>query len=339
MIKEAIAQLIDRKSLANETIHQAMEEIMTGQATSVQIAAFLVALRLKGETVDEITAAAEVMRRHVRAVKTDLPSLLDTCGTGGDHAGTFNISTISAFVAAGAGVVVAKHGNKCVSSKCGSADLLVALGVRIELEPAQIERCLKEVGFGFLFAPQLHPAMQYAAAVRREMGIRTIFNILGPLTNPAGARQQLLGVFSPKLTEVMAQVLRNLGSSHVIVVHGMDGLDEVTTTTKTRISELKNGKVRTYTISPRNFHLPVSKPDDLKGADSDFNARLALEILQGKKGPARDAVVLNSACAIYAADKAGSIEEGIVLAAQAIDSGRALEKLEHLKKLTQQLRS
>lgn len=334
MIKEAIASLIEKKDLSKDITCQAVEEIMRGSATPAQIAAFLVALRLKGETVEEITACAEVMRRHVTKIKSKEKFVLDTCGTGGDGAGTFNISTISALVAAGAGIVVAKHGNRSVSSKCGSADLLIELGVRVDIEPEKIEQCLGEIGFGFLYAPLLHPAMKYATPVRREMGIRTIFNILGPLTNPADADYQLLGVYDAGLTEVLAKVLKNLGSTHVLVVHGEDGLDEVTTTGKTQISELKDGKTKTYRIKPAQFGIRKNLPEDLKGGDAAFNAKITCDILKGRGEAKRDAVLLNAGCAIYAADQVSSIKEGIIKAAESIDSGKAQEKLELLKEFT-----
>ncbi|MBN3038867.1 MAG: anthranilate phosphoribosyltransferase [Candidatus Omnitrophica bacterium] len=334
MIKETIARLVNKEDLSKEMVHQAMEEIMTGVATGAQIAAFLVALRLKGETVEEITSCAEIMRRHVNKIKSEQEFLLDTCGTGGDRAGTFNISTISGLVAAGAGIAVAKHGNKSVSSKCGSADLLKELGVKVDIAPQKIEQCLKEVGFGFLFAPALHPAMKYATPVRREMGIRTIFNVLGPLTNPAAAKFQLLGVFSAQLTPVLAEVLKNLGSKHVLVVHGADGLDEITTTGNTQVSELKDGRIETYQLDPQKLGVNIARGQDLKGGDPAFNAKLTYRILKGEKGPERDIVVLNSGCAIYAVDKASSIEEGMALACESIDSGKALAKLEQLKKFT-----
>lgn len=333
MIKKTIAQLIKKQDLSQNIVRQAMEEIMTGLASPAQIAAFLTALRLKGETVEEITACVNVMRRHVTKVKSQ-KNLLDTCGTGGDGSGTFNISTISALAAAAAGVTVAKHGNKSVSSRCGSADLLATMGVKIEIEPQRMQRCLNEIGFAFLYAPLLHKAMKYATPVRREMGIRTIFNILGPLTNPAGANYQLLGVYAPGLTEVLAKVLKNLGSKHVLVVHGEDGLDEVTTTGSTQISELKNSRVKTYQINPAEFGIKQARPQDLKGGEPLFNAKLTQDVLRGKGGLRRDIVLLNAGCAIYAADKASSIKEGIAQAAEAIDSGKAREKLELLKKFT-----
>ena len=334
MIKEAIAQLVKRKDLSGDIMRQAVEEIMTGRAAPEEIEAFLKGLCGKGETVEEITAAARVMRRHATKIKSASENVLDTCGTGGDGACTFNISTISALVACGAGITVAKHGNKSVSSKCGSADLLIELGVKVDLEPEKVEASLAEIGFGFLYAPLLHKAMKYAMPVRKKMGVRTIFNILGPLTNPAGAAYQLLGVYEAGLTEVLARVLKNLGSKHVLVVHGEDGLDEVTTTGKTQISELKDGRIKTYKISPSEFGIKRVSPQDLKGGDVSVNAKITDDILKGKAGPQRDIVLLNAGCAIYAADKAASIKKGIAKAAEAIDSGKALEKLELLKEFT-----
>lgn len=335
MIKEAIAKIVGKVDLTREEIETVMEEIMTGTATPSQISAFISLLRMKGETIEEITGCALVMRRHATKIKTNRSPILDTCGTGGDGACTFNISTISAFVAAGAGLVVAKHGNRSVSSQCGSADLLQALGVNIEMEAEKVKECVEKIGIGFLFAPLLHSAMKFATPVRREIGMRTIFNILGPLTNPAGARHQLLGVYDERLTEPLAMVLGNLESQHCLVVHGMDGLDEVTTTTETIISELRNGAVKTYTITPDEFGIKRAKTEDLKGGDQFCNSEITLGILGGKKsGPQRDIVLLNAGCAIYAGDSAGNIKEGIERAADAIDSGSALEKLELLKEYT-----
>ncbi len=334
MIQEAIASLVQSKNLTQDIMRQAVEEIMTGGAEAYEIEAFLRGLCAKGETVDEITAAAGVMRRHATKIKTTSDNVLDTCGTGGDGAHTFNISTISALVACAAGITVAKHGNKSVSSKCGSADLLIELGVKIDLESEKVEACLREIGFGFLYAPLLHKAMKYAMPVRKKMGIRTIFNILGPLTNPAGADYQLLGVYDASLTEVLARVLKNLGSRHVLVVHGEDGLDEVTTTGKTIVSELKDDKIRTYKIGPSQFGIGRNSPQDLKGGDAAFNVKIAYDILKDRGDLRRDIILLNAGCAIYAADKAPSIKEGVVQAAVAIDSGKALEKLELLQKFT-----
>lgn len=334
MIKEAIAKLVKGEDLPKKEIELVMEEIMTGSALPTQIAAFLTAMRIKGETIDEIVGAAEVMRRHAVKIKTRHPVILDTCGTGGDESNTFNVSTIAAFVVAGAGVIVAKHGNRSVSSKCGSADLLKALGVNIEAEENIVSKCIDETGIGFLFAPALHKAMRYAIGPRREIGIRTIFNILGPMTNPAGATNQLLGVYSAELTGPIAEALGRLGSKHALVVHGKDGIDEVTTTDKTQISELKGGKVKTLEISPRDFGIKKVKPEELRGGDPAENAKIAMDILSGQEGPKSDIVILNAGCAIYAADKARNIKEGIKLAKESIESGAALEKLQELKETT-----
>lgn len=333
MINDTIGKIVERKDLTQEEAAQAMEEIMSGKASPAQISAFIVSLRMKGETADEITGCAEIMRRHALKIKVD-KNALDTCGTGGDCAHTFNISTVSAFVAAGAGAVVAKHGNKSVSSKCGSADLLTELGVNINIEPKKVEECIAKIGIGFLFAPLLHSAMKYAAPVRKEIGIRTIFNILGPLTNPAGARYQLLGVYDEKLLTMMAQVLGNLGAIHALIVRGEDGLDEVTTTSDTKIAEFKDGKIKNYHINPKDFGIAKASLDDLKGGDAKQNAKIALDVLNGKKGSQRDIVLLNAGCALYAALLAKDIKEGIKKAEDSIDSKKALKKLEALKEIT-----
>ncbi|MCM8779100.1 MAG: anthranilate phosphoribosyltransferase [Candidatus Omnitrophica bacterium] len=333
MIKEAIAKLVEKKDLTPEEMTKAMEEIMTGEALPGQIASFLTALRMKGETIEEITAAAEVMRKYVVRIKVDSAVIFDACGTGGDGLHTFNISTVSALVIAGGGVTVAKHGNRSVSSRCGSADLMEALGINIEVAPEVIERCLREVGIGFLFAPRLHPAMKYATPVRREMGIRTIFNLLGPLTNPAGATHQLLGIYDKNLGRSICQVLGNLGSKHSLVVHGLDGLDEVSTTTETLIWEWDGKKIKEYKISPEDFGIRKSTLEQIKTEDLETNKRIALQILEGEKGPHYDIVVLNAGCGFYAADKVKGIQEGIDLAREVIDSGKAKEKLELLGEL------
>lgn len=336
MIKEAIITLSERKDLKLAQIERTMEEIMRGEASPVQIAAFLIALRMKGETSEEITGSALAMRKFVKRINVTQGVVLDTCGTGADRMHTFNISTISAFVAAGCGLAVAKHGNRAVSSRCGSADLLEALGVNINIDEKKAEECLKELGIGFLFAQNLHPAMKYAAGVRKELGLRTIFNLLGPLSNPAFATHQLLGIYDLKLLKVMAEVLGNLGVSHGLVVHGLDGLDEVTTTTFTKVCELKGKRIRSYRIDPSDFGIKKARLKDLEGGDIKTNAGIAKELLQRAKGPKRDIVLLNSGCAIYAADKAKSIKEGIELAKESIDSGKALRKLEELKEFTNQ---
>jgi anthranilate phosphoribosyltransferase len=334
MIKEAIAKVVEKKNLTEDEMVSVMREIMEGEATPAQIAAFITALRMKGETVDEITGAARVMREKALKVKTKASVVVDTCGTGGDESFTFNISTAAAFVAAGAGLTVAKHGNRSVSSKSGSADVLKSLGVNIEAEVERVEECLDKIGIGFLFAPMMHGAMKYAAPVRREIGIRTIFNILGPLTNPAGAQYQVLGVYRSELTEVLANVLKNLGSTRAFVVSGNDGLDEMTLTTGTKVSELKDGTVNTYFIKPEEFEMKSCKLFELQGGEPDDNARIIREILKGDKGAKRDVVVLNAAAAIAASGKAKDIKEGIKLAKEAIDSGKALKKLEKLIEIT-----
>jgi len=334
MIKEAIAKLVEKIDLSREEMALVMEEIMTGQALPTQIASFLTALRMKGETVEEITAGAEVMRKHVIRINVDSEIVFDNCGTGGDNSHTFNISTISSFVIAGAGVVVAKHGNRSVSGKCGSADLMEALGVNIEVEKEIIEKCLREIGIGFLFAPRLHPAMKYATPVRRELGVRTIFNILGPLTNPAGATHQLLGIYDKNLGKKIAQALGNLGSQHVLVVHGLDGLDEVSTASETLIWEWNRGRLEEYKVSPEDFGIKRVSLEELKSKDLEKNKKIALEVLEGKKGPCYDIVLLNAGCGLYTADRVKNIKEGIELAKEIIAKGLAKKKLEALIRLT-----
>ncbi|MFC1904195.1 anthranilate phosphoribosyltransferase [Chloroflexota bacterium] len=334
MIKEAIQALISGQSLTMPEAAQVMEEIMGGEVTPAQFGAFVTALRLKGETVDEIAGLANVMRAKAIRVNIAEP-VIDVVGTGGDSSHTFNISTATALVAAGAGLKVAKHGNRAMSSQCGSADVLEALGVKIELTAGQVQRCLEEVGIGFMFAPAFHPAMKYAAAPRREIGIRTVFNILGPLTNPAGARAYLLGVADGSLVEKMALVLKSLDCRHAMVVHGEDGLDEITLTGKTRVCELKDGDISNYSISPEDFGLAGANLDSLRGSTAGENATLLREILAGASGPQRDVVLMNAASALVAGDKASSLEQGVGLAREAVDSGQALAKLAKLIKLTQ----
>jgi len=333
MIREAINKVINGENLSQEEASLTMNEIMSGEATPAQIASFITALRMKGETIDEITGCAKVMREKVTPIKTKADYLVDTCGTGGDGSHTFNISTISALVASGAGVKIAKHGNRAVSSSCGSADLLKELGVNTEADTDTVARCIDEVGIGFLFAPLLHPAMKYAIGPRREIGIRTIFNVLGPLTNPAGAQAQVLGVYDSNLTEPLAHVLKNLGSHHVFVVHG-DGLDEITTTGETKISELKDGKVNSYNIKPTDFGFDKPEKADLAGGTIENNAKIALSILNGERGAKRDIVLINASSAIIVGGKASNISDGISLAEESIDSGKAMEKLEMLKKFS-----
>ncbi|MFH1324820.1 MAG: anthranilate phosphoribosyltransferase [Nanoarchaeota archaeon] len=332
MIKEAISKLIEKQDLTMQEAESVMDEIMSGKATDAQIAGFLVALRLKGETIDEITACAKVMRQKSSRIKPKAHSkLIDVVGTGGDSSGTFNISTTASFVVAGAGIPVAKHGNKGVSSKSGSADVLSALGININLEPKKVEQCIDEVGIGFMFAPTFHSSMKYAIGPRKELGIRTIFNILGPLTNPAEAPYELMGVFSESLVEPMAEVLGKLGCKHALVVHG-NGLDELTICSKTKVAEYKDNKVNTYEIDPKDFNIKTASLNDIKGNSPEENAKITLNILEGKeKGPKRDIVILNAGAAIYTAGMAKTIKEGIDLAKNSIDSGKALEKLNKLK--------
>lgn len=334
MLAEAIKSVVDSKDLSMDQAEQVMAEIMSGEATPAQISCILTALRMKGETVDEISGFAKAMRDKASRIYPDVTEIVDTCGTGGDQLHTFNISTTVAFVLAGAGIAVAKHGNRSVSSKSGSADVLEALGVNINLTPEQVKECIETVGIGFMFAPVFHSAMKHAIGPRREIGIRTVFNVLGPLTNPAGATSQVIGVYDGELTGVMAAVLGNLGVRHALIVHGHDGLDEISTTTKTTISELKNGSVETYTISPEQFRIEKTTLDTLRGGDALANAMITIEILKGKNGPQRDIILLNSAAALLAADRAKSFDDGIRLAAESIDSGKALEKLEALKAYT-----
>ena len=336
MIREAISKVVMGEDLTREESVGVMDEIMSGKATDAQIGAFLVGLRLKGETVEEIAGAAEVMREKATRVTTTHKVVVDTCGTGGDDSGTFNISTTAAFVVAGAGICVAKHGNRSVSSQCGSADVLRALGVDIEIPPEQVGRCLDEVGMGFLFAPMLHGAMKYAIGPRREMGVRTIFNVLGPLTNPAGASHQLIGVYSRALTPVIAQVLNTLGTERAMVVHGSDGLDEITVTGESFLSILADGTVRSSKISPEEYGFELADLKTLLGGTAEENAQITLNILSGKEqGPKRDVVLLNAAAAIVVSGKARDFEQGIEMAREALDSGAALRKLEMLKEASQ----
>lgn len=336
MIKEAIKILSQGTNLSENEMLGAMRDIMEGQATDAQIASFLTALRMKGETVEEITGAVKVMREKATKIKTS-EYTVDTCGTGGDMAHTFNISTTSALIVAACGVPVAKHGNRSVSSMSGSADVLEALGVKIDLEPEKVEKCLEATGFGFMFAPLFHPAMKYAIGPRREIGIRTIFNILGPLTNPAGAKRQVLGVFSDALTEPLAEVLAKLGTVHAFIVHGEDGLDEITTTDKTKITELKDGRIDTYFITPEDLGFPRAKKKDLLGGTAEENAKIIIHILQGKKGPKRDISIMNAAAALIAGGKARSFTEAVKKASEAIDSGAVRKKLEEIKVATNRL--
>ena len=332
MIQELIRKLTDHKDLTVEESTQAMNEIMGGEATPAQIAAFIVALRMKGETIEEIAGCARVMRKKAKRIDPGSSpyEVVDTCGTGGDSQRTFNISTASALVTAAAGVTVAKHGNRAVSSHSGSADVLKQLGVNIEADAAIVEKCFRETCIGFLFAPLLHGAMKYAIGPRREIAVRTVFNILGPLTNPAGARCQLLGVYDEKLVPVLAGVLCSLGSKRCLVVHGDDGLDEMTTTDKTHVAELKDGKVETYTLSPEDVGLARARIEDFVVDDVDEAARAIQGVLAGESGPRRDIVVLNAGAAIMVSGAAADLQEGMRKAEEAIDSGAAGKTLEKL---------
>jgi anthranilate phosphoribosyltransferase len=339
---------VERRDLTRIEAAAAMEAIMTGAATNAQIAAFLTALRMKGETVEELIGFAQVMRQKavkvrshaselVAATGTDREMLIDTAGTGGDASGTFNVSTATAFVVAGAGLKVAKHGNRSVSSLCGSADVVETLGINIELSPAKVARCMDEVGIGFLYAPLLHTAMKHVMAARREMGIRTVFNMLGPLTNPAGANAQIIGVYSEALTEPLALALAELGTLRAFVVHGRDGLDEISNTGPTRISEVHEGVVRSSTVSPEDFGLPRVSIQDLRGGDREENADIIRRVLAGELGPRRDIVLMNAAAALVVGGKARDFKDGVAQAAQAIDTGAATERLTGLISLSQKL--
>src|SRR5881409_733553 len=348
IITEALRALVDRRNLTRIEAAAAMEAIMSGAATGAQIGAFLTALRMKGETVEELIGFAQVMRQKVVRIRargddvaglsgTDREMLIDTCGTGGDATGTFNVSTATAFVVAGAGLRVAKHGNRSVSSLCGSADVVETLGISLDLSPQKVARCVEEVGIGFLYAPLLHTAMKHVMAARREMGVRTVFNMLGPLTNPAGANAQVIGVYSPALTEPLARVLAELGTHRAFVVHGADGLDEISNTGESRISEVREGIVRTFNVRPEDFGLSRASIRDLRGGDREQNAEIIRIILGGEPGPRRDIVLMNAAAALVAGARARDLKEGVELAARSIDSGAARSKLESLIRLTREL--
>lgn len=335
VFKDVLQQLLNRQDLAHEQMLDIMRQVMQGELTSAQIAGLLIGLRMKGETVEEISAAAQVMRELSTKVEIrDTAHLVDTCGTGGDGIQTFNVSTVSAFVAAAAGAKVAKHGGRSVSSTCGSADVLEALGVSVNLAPQQVADAVDEIGIGFMFAPNHHSAMKHAAPVRRELGVRTLFNLLGPMTNPAGARRQVMGVFHKDLTGLLARVLQRLGSEHVMVVHGADGMDEISFTGDTYVAELKAGEVREYILNPAQFGMPIQALQAIRIKDAAESKAMVLDVLAGKTGPARDIVLLNAGAAIYVSGVVGSIEAGIAKAAEVIDSGAALKKLDQLKAIT-----
>jgi anthranilate phosphoribosyltransferase len=339
MITDAIAKAVNRQDLTEAEMIATMNQIMQGEASGAQIGGFLMALRMKGETVEEITGAARVMRAKCNPVQVASGNgpLVDTCGTGGDGKGTFNVSTITAFVVAGAGLKVAKHGNRSVSSKCGSADLMEALGVKLSLTPEQVGRCIDETGIGFMFAPGLHPAMKHAIGPRQELKQRTVFNLLGPLTNPAGAQVQVVGVYDPELVEPLARVLGNLGGKSAYVVHGEGGLDEISICGETRVARLKDGQVSSQSITPEDLGLASAGLDRITGGSVEQNLDIALDILKGGKGPKRDMVLMNAAAAITAAGAADGLKAGVELAAKSIDDGEALGRLKALKDLSNQL--
>lgn len=335
MIREAIASLVSGHSLSFDEAASVMEEIMNGKATQAQFAAFVTALRMKGETVDEIAGLASVMQSKAIRVRVTSP-VVDTCGTGGDNSSSFNISTAAAFVVAGAGLAVAKHGNRAISSHCGSADVLEALGVKVELEAEAVSQCLEKIGIGFLFAPVFHPAMQYAAAPRREIGIRTVFNILGPLTNPAQARFQVVGVPSQELGEKIAWALHRLGTAHSLVVHGLDGMDEISITGRSLIWEVtRYGVSAPYEVCPEDFGFSKASPTEIRGGTARQNARILRNVLNGEVGARRNIVVMNAAAALVAGNLASDLREGAYMAERAIDSGAALAKLNELITLSQ----
>ena len=334
MIQAAIAKAIEGISLTEAEAVEVMNGIMSGDATPAQIGAFLVAFRLKGETIEEVTGFARVMRDRATRIDCRAYPIVDTCGTGGDGKHTFNISTAAAFVAAAAGASIAKHGGRAASSKAGSADVLTALGVQIETPPETVSACIDEIGIGFMFAPALHSAMRFASGPRRELGVRTVLNLLGPLTNPAGTTAQVMGVYDAGVVQTAAHVLNNLGAERAFVVHSADGLDEFTTTAPTHVAEARDGVVRTYDVAPEDFGLPRATIEDLKGGEAEENAEIILSVLGGASGPRRDIVLLNAAAAIVAGAAAEDFDEGIEKAARAIDTGAAREKLDALIRMT-----
>ena len=348
IIADAVRALVERRDLSRMEAAGAMDAIMSGAATNAQIAAFLTALRMKGETVEELIGFAQVMRQKVVRVRThgdevagltgtDREMLIDTCGTGGDASGTFNVSTATAFVVAGTGLKVAKHGNRSSSTLCGSADVVEALGISLELTPSQVGRCIDEIGIGFMYAPLLHTAMKHVMPARREIGVRTVFNLLGPLTNPAGANAQVIGVASAGLTEPLARVLAELGTIRAFVVHGADGLDEISNTGESQISEVHEGVVRSFRVGPEDFGLPRATIGDLQGGDRGENAQIIRLVLGGEPGPRRDIVLMNASAALVAGGKARDLKEGVGMASQSIDSGAAASKLAALAERSQSL--
>jgi len=331
MLKELIAQVIVGQDLSQSQAQQAMQVIMSGQAGDVQISALLTALRMKGETSTEITGFAKTMRDYAVKINCNNDHLIDTCGTGGDKKGTFNVSTTVAFVLAGAGLTVAKHGNSGVSSSCGSADVLSALGIHVNLPPEVVERMIKDLNIGFLYAPTFHKAMKYAATPRKELGFRTIFNLLGPITNPANAHCQLIGVYEPTLTQKIGEALKGLGVRRAMVVHSFDGMDEISTLAPTQVTEVRDDEIRSYVIDPAHYGFTGGVADDYLGGTPEKNAEIIVGVLSGQSGAKRDIVLINAAAALLIADKATSLEEGIALAATSIDSGAALAKLKSLR--------
>jgi anthranilate phosphoribosyltransferase len=338
MTSDAIRKIVGGDDLSSEETYELFAEMMDGRTTDVQKSALLVALKMKGESTEEIVGAARAMRERVVPIVSGEERLVDTCGTGGDAKGTFNVSTVAAFVAAGAGVKVAKHGNRAVSSKCGSADLLAALGLNLDLDAAEMSRMLEEIGIAFLFAPKLHPAMAAVGPVRRELGMRTIFNLLGPLTNPAAARCQVLGVYSREVLGPMAEALAELGSEHVLVVHSLDGMDEISVCSETEVHEVIDGGVREFTVSPEELGLRRCRGEEIPGGDVDANRRIALQVLDGMGGAAREIVLANAGAAIYVSGIAATLREGVEAARESIDSGAAREKLQRLARATQSVR-
>ncbi|WP_319521234.1 anthranilate phosphoribosyltransferase [uncultured Desulfosarcina sp.] len=336
MFKEHLAKIISRTDLTESQTAEMMSEIFDGQTTDAQVGAMMAALATKGETFEELAGAARAMRKKAHRIQAATSPVVDTCGTGGDGLKTFNISTTTAFVVAGCGVTVAKHGNRSVSSKCGSADVLESLGVKLDTDPEVVEEAVQEIGIGFLFAPLYHSAMRHAMNARTEIGLRSIFNMLGPLTNPAGANCQLLGVFAPHLTEMFAEALRLLGAKSAFVVHGHDGLDEISVCAPTRVSQLEADRIRTYDIYPEQYFGQLAHPEEMSGGDPEQNAAITRKILEGEKGPKRDVVLLNTAAALVACQKAEDLKEGIAKAEAAIDSKAAMEKLEALVEYTQE---
>lgn len=336
MFRGNLNKIVQGYDLSETEMSQMITEIFSGNVTDAQIGALMAALATKGETFEELAGAARAMRRKALRIQASAPTIVDTCGTGGDGAQTFNISTTAAFVVAGCGVTVAKHGNRSVSSQCGSADLLEAMRVKLDTDPEIMEEAVQEIGIGFLFAPLYHGAMRHAAKARKEVGLRSIFNMLGPLTNPAGANCQLLGVYAPELTEMFAHALQLLGTKRAFVVHGHDGLDEISVCAPTRVSELKDGLIRTYDITPKQFFGKEADSTELLGGNPEENAEITRKILRGEKGPKRDIVLLNTAAALVAAGHAEDFQKGIRLAEVSIDEGAAAEKLEALVKYTQE---